>query len=89
MNPQNSPWYVLGDFNIIRQDNERKGGRSRLAVALEEFNEWVDYCGLMDMQFSGQSLSWCNGHTSMARSWAHLDCIFFNMATLNGYLDAH
>ncbi|XP_026428491.1 uncharacterized protein LOC113324385 [Papaver somniferum] len=37
----NKSWLVLGDFNT------KKGGRSPLTSALNDFNEWIDQCGLL------------------------------------------
>ncbi|KAF5450402.1 hypothetical protein F2P56_030760 [Juglans regia] len=82
------PWMVMGDFNIIRNDSERRGGRPRLALAMEEFNGWVGTCGLLDMPFRGNSLSWCNGHSGSSRHWARLDRCFFNTAALDTFPDA-
>ncbi|XP_035546579.1 uncharacterized protein LOC118348628 [Juglans regia] len=41
------------------------------------------------MNFSGQSLSWCNGHVGLSRSWARLDCMLLNVTALNLFPDAH
>lgn len=65
------------------------GGRSKLALAMEEFNYWVDSCGLLEMQFSGQHLSWCKGHVGLSRSWASLDHSFLNVAAFDVFPDAH
>lgn len=79
----------MSDFNIIRQDNERRGGRPRPTLAMEEFNDWVDACGLLEMRFSRQSLSWCNEHAGLSRSWTRLDRVFLNAATLDSLPDAY
>ncbi|KAF5455805.1 hypothetical protein F2P56_025342, partial [Juglans regia] len=82
------PWMVMGDFNIIRNDSERRGGQPRLALAMEEFNDWVGACGLLDMPFCGNSFSWCNGHSGRSRQWARLDRCFLNTAALDIFPDA-
>ncbi|XP_041009466.1 uncharacterized protein LOC121253531 [Juglans microcarpa x Juglans regia] len=66
-------WLVTGDFNIISSDGERRGGRPRPVVAMEEFNSWIHICGLLKLQFFGKSFSWCNGYAGRSRSWARLD----------------
>ncbi|XP_042966737.1 uncharacterized protein LOC122300279 [Carya illinoinensis] len=88
-NTNNLPWIVVGDFNIIRYDYERRGGKPRNAMAMEEFNHTIDICGIMEMPFSGPSLSWCNGHSNYTRSWARLDRIFFNASGCNQFHEAH
>ncbi|XP_042980247.1 uncharacterized protein LOC122310438 [Carya illinoinensis] len=71
-------WVVMGDFNIIRYDMERVGGRPRPPSAMEEFNECINGCSLMDLPLVGRQLSWCNGQQGLARSWAKLDRILIN-----------
>ncbi|XP_042962710.1 uncharacterized protein LOC122296986 [Carya illinoinensis] len=83
------PWMVMGDFNIIRNDSKRRGGRPRLALAMEEFNSWVGSCGLLDMPSCGNSLSWCNGHSGRSRHWARLDRCLFNTAALDAFPGAN
>ncbi|XP_042980144.1 uncharacterized protein LOC122310314 [Carya illinoinensis] len=88
-NLQNVPWIVVGDFNIIRNDSERRGGRPRISATIEDFNNAIDICGLMEMKFSGSMLSWCNGHANLTRSWARLDRGFLNASGCDEYPDAH
>ncbi|KAK1564579.1 hypothetical protein Q3G72_006194 [Acer saccharum] len=74
----NMPWVVLCDFNTIRYDTERVGGRPRNSSSMAEFNECISRCGLLDLRFQGRQLSWCNGHQGLARSWAKLDRVLIN-----------
>ncbi|KAF5464514.1 hypothetical protein F2P56_014587 [Juglans regia] len=67
------PWILLGDFNIIRHDGERRGGNPRLPCAMEDFSNFIDAGGLIEVPFTGNKLSWCNGQGGLARSWADLD----------------
>jgi hypothetical protein len=52
-------WIVLGDFNLIRQpDNRNKpGGDSSLMHA---FNEAISNLGLLELPLSGQQFTWTN-----------------------------
>ncbi|KAF5449589.1 hypothetical protein F2P56_030019 [Juglans regia] len=68
----------MGDFNIIRSDAERVGGRPRARLAMDEFNECINSCGLDDWNLEGKQLSWCNGQQGLARSWAKLDRLLVN-----------
>lgn len=63
-----APSIVVGDFNIIWHDGERLGGCPRLAIAMEEFNSCINTCGFTEMQYTGNSFSWCNGHQNLSRS---------------------
>ncbi|KAK1568632.1 hypothetical protein Q3G72_026945 [Acer saccharum] len=47
----NMPWVVLGDFNTIRSDTERVGGRPRNCSSMAEFNECISSWGLLDLRF--------------------------------------
>ncbi|XP_042962572.1 uncharacterized protein LOC122296840 [Carya illinoinensis] len=84
-----TPWLVLGDFNIIRNDLERRGGRPRQYAAMEEFNSFIDSTGLSEMRYSGNRLSWCNGHEGASRSWACLDRVLMSAEVLSLFPDAH
>ncbi|KAF5468557.1 hypothetical protein F2P56_012700 [Juglans regia] len=77
------PWLLLGDFNIIRHDGERRGGNPRLPCAMEDFSNFIDAGGLLEVPFTRNKLSWCNGQGGLARSWARLDRALCN----SRYLD--
>lgn len=51
-----NPWMVVGDFNIIRNDEERKGGRPRHVVAMVDYNSFIEDSGLVEMNHTGTSL---------------------------------
>ncbi|KAF5475816.1 hypothetical protein F2P56_007582 [Juglans regia] len=72
------PWLVVGDFNIIRDDQERVGGNPRPLNSMAEFNECLDSCGLLDLTVDGRRMSWCNGHNGCTHSWARLDLALIN-----------
>ncbi|KAF5481754.1 hypothetical protein F2P56_002383 [Juglans regia] len=79
------PWLVAGDFNIICNDGELIGGNPRALVAMEEFNQSLNSCGFLELPVKGRRLSWCNGQSGCARSWAHLDHVVMNTRFLRGY----
>ncbi|KAF5458875.1 hypothetical protein F2P56_022870, partial [Juglans regia] len=81
-------WVVAGDFNIIRSDAERRGGRPRSTAAMEEFNHFINLGGLQEMTFMGGPFSWCNGHASLTRSWVRLDRILMNNSCATNYPSA-
>ncbi|XP_042950383.1 uncharacterized protein LOC122282502 [Carya illinoinensis] len=84
----NDPWLVTGDFNIIANDGERRGGRPRSMVAMEEFNSWIHNCGLMELKYLGNCYSWCNGHVGNSRSWARLDRSLVDQHFLGAFPDS-
>lgn len=58
---QDIPWLCLGDFNIICGDDERSGGRPRSRIAMGEFNDFIEACGLTEIKSMGAKFSLCNG----------------------------
>ncbi|CAI9755487.1 unnamed protein product [Fraxinus pennsylvanica] len=82
------PWVVSGDFNIIRNDTERIGGCPRPLQAMEDFNDCIDRCGLLELSVMGQKLSWCNGHEGLTRSWARLDRTLVSDEVFRDFPDA-
>ncbi|KAG2713175.1 hypothetical protein I3760_04G163600 [Carya illinoinensis] len=47
---------------------------------MEEFNNCINSCGLVDWKLEGKQLSWCNGQYGLARSWVKLDRVLVNNA---------
>ncbi|KAK2639294.1 hypothetical protein Ddye_027089 [Dipteronia dyeriana] len=78
-------WVVLGDFNTIRYDMERMGGRPCISSFMAEFNDCINKCGLLDLSFEGRQLSWCNGYQGLARSWAKIDRVLINNEFVTKY----
>ncbi|KAF5465371.1 hypothetical protein F2P56_015385 [Juglans regia] len=77
------PWIVVGDFNSIKEDDgEQLGGHPRPLSAMAEFNSCIHKCGLVELNYSGCKMSWCNGHRGTSRSWACLDRALSNTALI-------
>ncbi|XP_022853059.1 uncharacterized protein LOC111374593 [Olea europaea var. sylvestris] len=55
---------------------------------MEDFNECIDKCGLLELPVLGRKLSWCNGHEGLTRSWAWLDRTLVNEEVLRDFLEA-
>ncbi|XP_042958079.1 uncharacterized protein LOC122293609 [Carya illinoinensis] len=85
---KDAPWLCLGDFNIIRGEEEHRGGRPRLRVAIDEFNDFIDNCGFADMKAVGSKFSWCNGQRGLARSWSKLDRCLMNVVATGDFPNA-
>lgn len=47
--PCNMPWIVLGDFNIPRYSHEKVGGNPPRPSEMDDFNNCIQECGLLDM----------------------------------------
>ena len=53
-------WCVLGDFNCIRNPNERIGKSDRLVGdnSMQEFNEWIEDMELLEVPNVGRQYTW-------------------------------
>ncbi|KAL6572341.1 hypothetical protein OROMI_013299 [Orobanche minor] len=52
------PWMVGGDFNIILQLEEKKGGACPIQSDMEEFSDCLLNCNLSDVGFAGTPFTW-------------------------------
>ncbi|XP_035542866.1 uncharacterized protein LOC118345331, partial [Juglans regia] len=83
------PWIVVGDFNVIRNDQERRGGRPRPFSAMEAFNKFIDTAGLSELRFEGNQFSWCNNQQGSARRWARLDRTLTSVECITMFPEAY
>ncbi|KAF6151738.1 hypothetical protein GIB67_002021 [Kingdonia uniflora] len=74
----NLPWLVLGDFNIIRLQTEKFGGSGPTLSSINEFNDCLDECELLESVTLGMKLTWCNGQSGGARISRRLDRALYN-----------
>ncbi|KAF5480776.1 hypothetical protein F2P56_001492, partial [Juglans regia] len=47
------PCLFAGDFNIIQNNSERRGGSPRSNAAMADFNDWIHQGGLVEMNSKG------------------------------------
>lgn len=52
-NDKEKPWLTLGDFNSIKSQTEKRGGRPVDHSACREFEEWIDVCEFMELNVTG------------------------------------
>ncbi|XP_027090440.2 uncharacterized protein [Coffea arabica] len=72
------PWLLMGDFNVIAQVEEKRGG---LPVRPEEGGELLNFmssAGVGDAGFTGSRFTWCNNRQERARIWKRLDRVLLN-----------
>ncbi|KAK9689271.1 hypothetical protein RND81_09G048000 [Saponaria officinalis] len=69
----NHPWLVAGDFNETRSLAERHGGDQNMARRCDIFNNWIENCELIELEFSGPSHTWARGNSEETRRSARLD----------------
>ncbi|GKV50269.1 hypothetical protein SLEP1_g56981 [Rubroshorea leprosula] len=60
-------WCLMGDFNAVRNEQERKGGMS-IRREMPEFDEFINECGLVDLPLIGRKFTWYQSNgASMSR----------------------
>jgi hypothetical protein len=52
-NENNLPWLCAGDLNEILHEHNQIGGNDREEWMMEGFQDAVDYCGFIDLGYSG------------------------------------
>ncbi|XP_043697562.1 uncharacterized protein LOC122648415, partial [Telopea speciosissima] len=77
------PWAVLGDFNVVRNQNEKFGGDPIRQEAVDDFNSFVDDTGLVDLNWKGEIFTWNNRQSGDTRICCKLDRVLVNL----GWMD--
>ncbi|KAK9726698.1 hypothetical protein RND81_05G231500 [Saponaria officinalis] len=54
------PWLLLGDFNQILYDHEKKGGRRRPQGDMDGFRQAMDVCDLINIGYARDPFTWWN-----------------------------
>ena len=58
----------MGDFNEVRNEQEKKGCSYRSRI-MDEFDQWINDMELIDLPLSGRKFTWRRGS-----SCSKLDC---------------
>ncbi|XP_026410548.1 uncharacterized protein LOC113305759 [Papaver somniferum] len=53
----------MGDFNEVLEQHENKGGRLVTNGQVRIFNNFINYHGLIDLGFQGDTFTWTNNQT--------------------------
>ncbi|KAF9621378.1 hypothetical protein IFM89_020391 [Coptis chinensis] len=80
----NLPWVVLGDFNVVLHNDEKKGLPPRRSSMLEFLN-WYNNCDLQLSDRVGLKYTWCNNQHGSGRILARLDRVFYNQAWIQKF----
>lgn len=54
----NLPIMLIGDFNIVKTDEEKLGGGPILRAAKQDFVQFIDTNSLYDVPFTGSRFTW-------------------------------
>ncbi|XP_070034440.1 uncharacterized protein [Nicotiana tomentosiformis] len=74
------PWSIGGDFNIIMDASEKKGGNLHRLSKSIDFIKCMDECGMSDVGYSRSDYTWTNGRKKWKRILQRLDRVFYNDA---------
>ncbi|XP_074289598.1 uncharacterized protein LOC141614751 [Silene latifolia] len=69
----NHPCMLAGDYNETRSLTERHGGNNNMARRCELFNNWIESCQLIELEFSGPAHTWSRGNSEATMQSARLD----------------
>ncbi|XP_075091705.1 uncharacterized protein LOC142171892 [Nicotiana tabacum] len=71
-------WGVVGDFNVITDCTEKKGGNPYRLEKSVDFLSYIDNCGLQDAGFYGSMYTWSDNRGPPNTIWKRLDRSMFN-----------
>jgi hypothetical protein len=57
--PDDTDWLIMGDFNFIRNPNDRNKPGGNITEMLQ-FNEAISNLGLIEIPFKGRKFTWSN-----------------------------
>ncbi|OIT40396.1 hypothetical protein A4A49_07963, partial [Nicotiana attenuata] len=69
----NSPWCVIGDFNVKASIEEKIGGIPYEVNKSLDFLSMIEDCGLTDLGLYGPRYTWSNGRGPCSIVWKRLD----------------
>ncbi|XP_025704008.1 uncharacterized protein [Arachis hypogaea] len=82
-------WMVIGDFNEIAEEGEKKGGARADQHACRRFKNWIQSCNLLDLGFVGSKYTWKGGQRDgMERVFKRLDRGLANAEWRRRYMNA-
>lgn len=57
----NLPWLLVGDFNQVIRQEDKRGGRPVGGVEVDRLKQMVESCNLIELEFGGPRFTWSNG----------------------------
>lgn len=80
---------LVGDFNQIMFESEKKGGRPANQNQMEQLNEVVKRCKLYDLGFTGPKFTWSNLRRGKENVQERLDRAICNYRWMRLFPDSH
>ncbi|XP_074277674.1 uncharacterized protein LOC141601305 [Silene latifolia] len=78
LTPTVTEWIIMGDFNIVRDMEERLGPNPPSLAEILAFNKCLLDCNLDDLQGYGSDYTWTNKREGEAKIWSKLDRVLTN-----------
>ncbi|XP_071923162.1 uncharacterized protein [Coffea arabica] len=76
--PNSLPWCVCGDFNVIMEPQEKRGGQPFGINKGRELLSFMEEAAVFNAGFTGSTFTWCNNRKRRARIWKRLDRLLIN-----------
>ena len=73
---RNTPWLILGDFNILRYSSERLGSVDFDHGTMEEFNDWINELDIEECPGKDFYYTWYNKRGRQTRRYSRIDRAF-------------
>ena len=67
------PWLVMGDFNYVDSNLDKRGGRYLGEASTRSFSNFVHATGAIDLGFIGSRFTWSNKREGLANIKERLD----------------
>lgn len=80
----NGAWILIGDFNMYRYDFEKNNDKVNWSL-MEQFNDWINGHGLMDIDIANRRFTWPNKHRDP--TLVKLDSVLVNADWSLDFLD--
>lgn len=84
----NFPWYLIGDFNNVTSQQDKRGGHSYPNWLIKGFNDCLRDTELQDLDIMGHQYTWERGRNTEHWTEIRLDRVLANTAWLNMFLFA-
>ncbi|GLU01659.1 hypothetical protein SLE2022_189580 [Rubroshorea leprosula] len=79
-----SNWCIAGDFNAVRNEEEKKGSRG-VTIEMREFNNFIQESELVDIPLVGRKFTW---YQSNGNSMSRIDRFLLSEGWLTKWSDA-
>ncbi|KAK9002767.1 hypothetical protein V6N11_060348 [Hibiscus sabdariffa] len=83
-----APWMVLGDSNVVTNQDGKAGGNLYDSTQANWVNAFLDTCGLVEMPTQGASYTWSNQRVDNDAILERIDKIFYNIGWSNRFCKA-